>query len=126
IILLMMIFAYPRIMNYYQSGKSNAKEIVSTIISEDITEGKLLVMPGYETKIYEVYFKYYFQKDNIEILSTTLDDLDIYEKSANKIYLVLPIKNYDHNKIISNGYKPVVTPESVCSGLRVLYSKSNN
>jgi hypothetical protein len=126
IIFLMMVFAYPRIMNYYQNGKSNAEEIVRAIISENTIIETLLVIPGYETKIYGIYFNYYYQEDNISLSSTTLDDLEAYKKSADEIYLVLPVKNYNQDEIIAYGYEPVLIPEDICSGLRVLYRKTNN
>lgn len=126
IILLTMVFAYPRIMSYYQNGKGNAEEIVRAIISQNTFDETLLVIPGFETKIYDVYFKYYYQKDNISLSSTTLDDLKAYKNSTDEIYLVLPTKNYNQDEIIAYGYEPVLIPDDVCSGLRVLYRKTNN
>jgi len=126
IIILIMVFAYPRIRDYYQNGKSNAEEIVKVINAENINNGMLLVIPGYETKIYDVYFEHYHQIKGMTLAPTTLENLSPNKKSSEVTYLVIPMKNLNHNDIISHGYEPVLIPENTCLGLRALYKKTNN
>jgi uncharacterized membrane protein len=121
--LLLVLAALPRLVQVSAVEKSNARQVVDTLRAEGREPGPLLVIPGYEAKVYRVYFNAYERAPGQKIIPADLARLGEIETPGKVNYLVAPVTGVDNASILALGYRPLLTPVGRCDGSRALYAR---
>lgn len=105
----------------YRTGKSNADEVADSIINLPKLPDRILVDPGYEVKVYELYLGKLHHIDGIEILPFSINDIGP-SQSTRVLILPGPIEEILPN--ITN-YSEILAPQKRCAGNRFVYLLDN-
>lgn len=117
-LILVTLFAVTgRLQEIYQSGKSNADEVTKAILELPDRPEVVLVDPGYEVKVYQLYLRKLHHFDNMEILPFS-KDLAGTGQGSRALILSGPI---DERLLGVKEYSEVLIPQRRCAGNRFVY-----
>ena len=118
--LIIITFATPKILEYYDVGKSNAREIVESMRNSRPEVHQILVYPGYDSIVYELYLGKYFEIKDTKVVRTDLNNLSEY--TGQDHFLISPVQLTEEEiRNINQYYTLVYLPETRCFGDRGLY-----
>lgn len=120
VILSVIACAIPKIFEYYHVGKSNARQLIDLILEYQPNPSKVLINPGYNSIVYEIYFKEYYGITGTSFVRTELNNLADFQGSDHFL-IAQVLLTADDQQQIDQYYDLISMPETRCFGDRALY-----
>lgn len=129
IVVLMGLSSVPALEKYYKWPKSTARDIAEELVQRDCSGRTILVIPGYEEKVYRFYFQALGAEPE---LATALQptNWDSLERSVISdlagTYLVTPaVLTIEQRRELQRlGFVPLLQPEIEQTGAQALYKRA--
>lgn len=119
--LIILTFASPKIVEYYNVGKSNAREVIESMLENRQEPTQVLVYPGYDAITYELYLDKYYEIRDIKVVRTDLTNLSEFIRQDQ--FLITQVQLTEEElRQINQYYTLIYMPETRCFGDRALYS----
>ncbi len=118
--LIIFAFAAPKIFEYYNVGKSNARQIIESMLKSRPEVNQILIYPGYDSITYELYLDKYYKIRDTKIVRIEINNLS--EFIGQEYFLITQVQLTEEEIRQINQYSTLVyMSETRCFGDRGLF-----